>query len=212
MIISFSKHRVEEVNTTKSTRDKREDTLAAEVYFRIGSDVREDVGIAKFTKGKLGVISMSTKIFHAMQSLTKTTKSFAEILFIALVGAVSVHATEMNGSLEAVANVAGRGSPTSALVGNVILHTRLGIDSEFLWLDRTAKALIELSSILIVGIVLWVVNVLLGTVDAETLISNFKFTGSIAKAHEGENPDQDADGASRNTFESTNVDSLAVIT
>jgi hypothetical protein len=51
-----------------------------------------------------------------------------------------------------------------------------------------------------------------GSIDSKAFIGDLKFASGITKRHECENPDKNANGAGRNTFESADVDSLTVIT
>lgn len=98
---------------------------------------------------------------RTVQSLTQTTKSLTQILFITFVVAVSVHAAIVNSSLEAVSDITRRGGPVATLVGDVVLHAGIRIDCKLHLLDRSTKTLVVLSCIDIVSIIFRVVNMLL---------------------------------------------------
>ena len=57
-----------------------------------------------------------------------------------------------------------------------------------------------------------IINVLLRTVNAKAFLGNFKFSRGVSESQEGKHPDQDTYGTGLNTLESSNIDSLAVIT
>jgi len=71
-------------------------------------------------------------MIRTVQSLTQTTKSLTQILFITFVVAMSVHTAIVNGSLEAVSDIARRSGPITTLVGDVVLHTSIRINRKLL--------------------------------------------------------------------------------
>jgi hypothetical protein len=58
---------------------------------------------------------------------------------------------------------------------------------------------------------LGVVDVLLGPVAAKAVASNLKLLGAIAKAHEAQHPEQNADSLGRHHLDGADVDSLRVV-
>lgn len=97
----------------------------------------------------------------------------------------------MNTSSNAVPDVARAGCPPTAIIGNVILHACARIDHELLFLNRPSETRVVRPCVLVVGIVLWVVNVLLGPVHAQPLLGDLEFSGGITKGQEAQNPNLD---------------------
>ena len=97
----------------------------------------------------------------------------------------------MDTSGEAKFDVAGAGCPPATLIGDVILHSGIVVNLKLNGLYQTSKTRIILSSIFVVGIVLWIINVLLWPVYTKSLLCDFKFFCSIAKREETQNPDLD---------------------
>ena len=104
---------------------------------------------------------------------------------------MGVNPAEVNTSRNAVSDVARAGCPSTTVIGDVILHAGARIDQELLFLDGPSETRIVLPGILVVGIVLGVVNVLLGAVDTESLLGDLEFSGGVAKGQEAQNPNLD---------------------
>lgn len=104
---------------------------------------------------------------------------------------MGVNPAEMNTSSNTVSDVAGAGCPPTTIIGDVVLHASTRINQELLLLDRPSETRVVLPCVLVVGIVLWVVDVLLGTVHAQSLLGDLKFSGGIAKGQEAQNPNLD---------------------
>lgn len=167
---------------------------------------------AKLNQCKLAVVSMSTPVLllvleiifgvlsHSARTYLKTVKTLAQtseclaqVCFLATssTSAMSVNTAEMNTSRNAVSDVANAGCPSTTFIGDVILHARIRIDQELLLLDRSSETRVVLSCVLIVGIVLWVINVLLRAVDSQSLLGDLEFSGGITKGQEAQNPNLD---------------------
>lgn len=71
----------------------------------------------------------------------------------------------------------------------LLFHSSVWVNFKFHGLHWTSKTLIIFSCVFVVGIVFWVVDVFLGSVDAKPLLSDFKFLGGITKRQEAQNPD-----------------------
>lgn len=121
--------------------------------------------------------------FHAVQALTKTPQSLAKIRFLALEisSTVSVQTTKVDTSGEAEFDIARARSPTSAFVGYIIFHTGIRIDVELNWLHQASETGIILSSIIIIRVVLWIINVLFRPVDTKSIVCHLEFFRSITK-------------------------------
>ena len=101
---------------------------------------------------------------------------------------------------------------TGTLVCNVVLHACLGIDRQLsFFVDWASKALIVLTSINVLGVILGVVDVVLGTVAAQSFGSDLELARAVAEGHETENAEQKANGLGRNRLDSTDIDSLGII-
>lgn len=67
------------------------------------------------------------------------------------------------------------------LVGDVVLHSGVLIDGELDSLvNWAAESSVILSGILVVGVILWVVDVVLWTVAAKTLGGDLELLGSVS--------------------------------
>ena len=95
---------------------------------------------------------------------------------------------------EAVLDIASTRGNAQILIGNVILHPGVGIDLQFDGLDGRTQPGIVLPGISVIGIVLGVVDVFFGAVDAQAFLGDFEFSGGVAKTQKGQDPDEDADG------------------
>jgi hypothetical protein len=128
-----------------------------------------------------------------VQALTQTSKSFTKIRFLAfgIPRTICIKTAEMDTSGEAKFDVAGTGCPPATLIGDVILHSGIAVNLKLNGLYQTSKTRIILSSIFVVGIVLRIINVLLWPVYTKSLLRDFKFSCSIAKREEAQNPDLD---------------------
>jgi hypothetical protein len=161
MVSGLTEDGVHEVNATESSSDEREDSLASEVDLSISTDMREDVLVSKFAESQFSIVCVSAKVFHTMKGLPETAESLAQVLLVALVVSMSIHATIMNSSLEAVSDVTRRRSPVTTLVGNVVLHSGVRVNCKLRWLNGSTETLVKLSGVDVVGIVFRVVYVLL---------------------------------------------------
>jgi hypothetical protein len=59
---------------------------------------------------------------------------------------------------------------------------------------------------------LGVVDMFFGPIAPKSLRRDFEFSSSVAKSDEGETPEQDTNGFSRELLQATNIDSLGVVT
>lgn len=173
----------------------------------------EDVAIAHLAKGELAVVAVGAEVLKAVEGLTETPKSLAQVGLVPLTfRATGVEAAEMNAAGKAVADVSGTGRPLPRLVGDVVLHAGAGINLGLDGHDGPTEARVELLSVDSLGVAQGVVNVLLGTVDTEAVAGDLELIGGIAKGHEGENPYNDAQGLGIDALEGTDVEGLGIIT
>jgi len=130
-----------------------------------------------------------------------------------LVTAVLVATGELNALAKEIADVLGRSHDANVLIGDIVLHTRLLVDGELNTLvNRATESTVVLSSILVVGIVLGVVDVVLGTVAAKAISCDLELAGAIAKSHEAQDAEQQPDSLGGNCLDSADVDGLGIIT
>lgn len=128
-----------------------------------------------------------------MKTLPQASEGLAQVCVLAARSSstMSVNPAKVNTSCYAVSDVSRAGCPSTTVIGDVILHTCGRIDQELLFLDRPSETRIVLPCVLVVGIVLGVVNVLLGAVDTESLLGDLEFSGGVAKGQEAQNPNLD---------------------
>lgn len=144
-----------------------------------------------------------------MESSSQETES---LVLVRLSVTLLVATTQLNGTREELLHKLGRSHDSGALVGNVVLHARLGVNRELsLLIDGPSEATIVLASIDILRIILRVVNVLLRAVASKSIGGNLELARSETEGHEAKDTKQEADGLGRDGLDSTNVDSLGVI-
>lgn len=154
------------------------------------------------------VVDIST--FETVQTGSHETKRLVKV---GLVVVVLVGTSQLNAAGEEVPHMLGRSHDVGSLVGNVVLHARLGVDGELRSLvNGAAKAPVVLAGIDIVGVVLGVINVVFGTIAAEALGGDFEFAGAVAKGQEAEDAEQETDGLCRDRLDGTDVDGLGIVT
>lgn len=145
-----------------------------------------------------------------MKAGSHQPECFVEIL---LVLSVLVAAAELDAASEQAADVLARGHNAGPLIGDVVLHARLRINAQFTTLvDGGSQASIILASIFVLGIILWVVDVVFRAVATEALGSDLELAGAIAKGEEAEDAEEEADGLSRDRLDGANINSLGVVT
>ena len=112
---------------------------------------------------------------------------------------------------ELLGEASGRHNP-SILVRDVVLHARLLVDAKLnVLVDRGPKLPVVAAGILVVGVVLGVVDVLLGAVAAEALGGELELAGSETKGHEAEDAQQQADGLGGDVLDGADIDGLGVV-
>jgi len=89
---------------------------------------------------------------------------------------------------EAESQVAGAGSPTSALVRDIILHAGAWVDFQLPRVNKATQPLVIFARILTIGIAKRIVNVLLGSIDAKAFFGDLELLGGVAMRQEREHP------------------------
>ena len=221
---------MEEVDTTESSSDKREDgvTGTTNLHLSAAADVREDITLAHLDQSKLRVVAVCREILQAVASCTKQTQRLEEVLVIL---GVLVLASQVDGLSEKVPDKSGRGCNANIFRGDVVLHAIALINGQLPPLvDRTTKSPVVLSSIDVVGVVFRVVDVLFRAVTSKPLACDLEFAGAcnvaltpaafitemvaltISEANEPKHPEQKPDSIGTDILDSANIDSLGVIT
>lgn len=145
-----------------------------------------------------------------MQASSEQTKSLVNL---SLVTTVLVAPSELNALAEKVADVLGRSHDASILIGDVVLHARLLVNAElYALINRAAESAVVLGGILVLGVVLGVVDVVLGTVAAKTISCDLELAGAIAKSHKTQDTEQQPDSLGGNGLDSADIDGLGIIT
>ena len=144
-----------------------------------------------------------------MQSSTHKAESLVEL---GLVVGLLVRAAQANALAEELANMLSRGHDASVLVGNVVLHAGLLVNGELdTLIDGATKAAVVVAGVDVVGIVLGVVDMVLGAVAAQAVGGDFKLAATIAKGQETEDAEKEADGFGGNGLDGTDIDGLGVV-
>jgi hypothetical protein len=100
----------------------------------------------------------------------------------------------------------------NTLIGDVVLHSRLRVNSKLNSLVyRATETAVVLSSIDVVGVVFGVVDVILGTIAAQALGSDLELTATIAKRQKAEHAEEKTDGLRRDRLDGTDVNGLGVV-
>lgn len=72
---------------------------------------------------------------------------------------------------------------------SLLFHSSVWVNLKLHRLNRTSKTLVIFSRVFVIGIVFWVIDMLLGSIDAKSLFSHFKFLSGVAKRQEAQDPD-----------------------
>lgn len=219
---------MKEVDTSESSGDDGIDVAAIgalKPHARVASDVREDVSLSHFDQSQLTVVTVRKKIcdgqissnarskspcvrltLQAVKTGSHQSKTLIEFLFSS---AILVVATKLDAAREEIPYVLGRCHNTGAIICDVVLHTRLGIDRELaVLIDRATEATVILLGVLVIGIVLGVVNVVFGSVAAQAVSSDLKFARAITESQETENAKEKANGFGGNGLDGADIDGL----
>ena len=141
-----------------------------------------------------------------MKTGSEKTESFIQVILV-LTSVIS--STELDAFSKESADVQSRGHDAGSFVCNVILHSRLGINSQLDTLvDRSSKSPIVLCRILVVCIVFGIIDVVFRTVATKSFSCHFEFLCAETESHETEDPEEDSNSLRRDVFDGTNIDSL----
>ncbi len=131
---------------------------------------------------------------------------------ISLITVLLVATTKLDAAGEELANMLRRGHDVIRFRSNIFLHAIALVDGEFgILVDRASEALVVLPGVDVVGVVLGVVNVVFGTVAADSIGGDFEFAGAVAKGHEAKNAEEQTDCFGGNSLDSADVDGLGVV-
>lgn len=149
------------------------------------------------------------RTFQAVKASSQKAKGLVEIL---LSPSVLVIATKLDASAKKISHVLSGSHDIGPFVRNVIFHARLGIDGQLSrFINGPSKAAVILPSILVVGVVFGVVNVIFRAIAPKTVSSNLEFARTIAKGQETENAKEESDGFGRDRLDSADVDGLRIV-
>ena len=211
LVRDFSSDRVQEIDTAKGAGDDGVDLVASALEPNLGvaTNVREDITLAHLGERELDVVAVGEVVLQAVQTSSQETKGLVEILVV-LVSPVA--AAELDAFPKELANMQRRGHDVDILIRNVILHARLGVDAELdLLVHGAAQTTVVLRRIFVIGIVLGVVDVVLGAVAAQTVGRDLELAAAIAKGEEAEDAEEQTDGLSRDALDRADVDGLGVV-
>jgi len=190
----------------------------------VATDMREDVALAQLDESEFGVVGMCRVVLETMACGAEKAQGLVELL---LVSASVEGSTEIDAAAEQVAHQLGRRGNAKVFRGNVVLQAGSLVDAQFsLFVNWGTQSAVVLAGVFVVGVVLGVINVLLkvelagfcrwsgvgsahlGAVAAQSLGSDLELASAIAKGEETKDPQQDADGLSRDVLGGANIDSL----
>jgi hypothetical protein len=147
-----------------------------------------------------------------LQTVQSGSHKAKSLVLVRLSSGVLVSTSELNGTAEELLDVFGRCHDACTFVCNIVLHACLRIDRQLsFFINRSSQAFIILTGIDVLGVILGVVDVVLRTVAAQSFGSDLKLARAVTESHETENAEQEADGLSRNGLDSTDIDSLGII-
>ncbi len=152
---------------------------------------------------------MENRTLQAVQASAHEAES---LVAIGLVLVLFVTTAKFDAAGEELANMLGRCHNVIRFGGDVFLHAISLVDGEFgILVDGASEAVVVLTGVDIVGIILGVVNVVFGTVAAESIGGDFKLGGAVAKGHEAKNAEEQTDCFGGNSLDSTDIDGLGVV-
>lgn len=144
-----------------------------------------------------------------MQASAHQAKGFVEV---DLVLAFLVAAAELDTVGKELSDMLGRGHNVTRLKGNVLFHAGALVNGKLSFLvDGATEAVVVLAGVDIVGVILGVVNVVFGAVAADSIGSDFEFSGAVSKSHETKDAEEQTDGFGRDRLDGTDVDGLGVV-
>ena len=112
--------------------------------------------------------------------------------------AALVRPAKLDGLGEQPTDVECRGHDVDALVRDVVLHARLGVDGQLnSFVHGATETRVVFARVQVVSVVLGVVDVVLGSVAAQALGGHLELPGSIAKGHESEDAEEQANRLGR---------------
>lgn len=167
LVIQFAHDGMEEVDTTKGTCHDRIDLVTSTLNTDLGitTDMREDVALAHLDESEFGVVGVGTVVFETMASGAEEAQGLVELL---LVSAPVERSAEIDAAAEEVADQLGRRGNAQIFRGDVVLQAGSLVDAQFsLFVNWSTQSTIILAGVFVVGIVLGVVNMLLGVHLAE---------------------------------------------
>jgi hypothetical protein len=129
---------------------------------------------------------------------------------LVLVPASTVGPSQADTLAKEPAHMQSGGHDARLLVGNVVLQAGAGINGQLhALIDRAPEPAVVLCGVEVVGIVLGVVDVVLGAVAAQAVCGDLELARAIAKGHEAQDPEKDADGFGGDVLDGADIDCLS---
>ena len=129
--------------------------------------------------------------FQAMTSGPQQPQSLVQIRLVLI---AIVLPPEVDRPLEQILDESRRRDDAEVFRGDVVFQAGPLVDGQLLPLvDGSSQSFVVLTGVDVVGVVLRVVDVLLGSVAAQAVAGDFELLGGVAEAHEAEDPEDDAD-------------------
>lgn len=132
---------------------------------------------------------------------------------VCLVPVFLVSTAKLDAMSKELSDMFSRGHDILVLASNVFFHAIAFVNRQFgFFVNWSTETVVVIASVDIVRIIFGVVDMVFGAVAANSIGSNFKFAGAVAKCHEAEDAEEKPDGFGGNRLDCSNIDGLGIVT
>ena len=171
--------------------------------------MREDRLLSQLPNRQLREIRVCGKVLETMQPRSEEPQ---RLKLLILIPRLRKAPRQLNASSQSPPQQRRARLNPRVLVRNVVLHTSLRIDGQLdLLVDEATKAGIVLPCVVVVVVVLWVIDVLLRAVAAETVLRDLKLACGVAERQEREDPQHHSDGLLIDHLQRARINCLGVV-
>ena len=154
MIGSLTQYGMEEIHHTKGTSHKREDPTSMESDLGVRTRMRKNIMKSHLAQSELTVICVRAKVLQGMETLAQRAEGLGKIFLAPLaLSTIGIHSSVVDAARQTVSDVGGAGVPIAAFVGDVVLHSSVGVDLEFDLAHGGSESLVVLTGILVISVV-----------------------------------------------------------
>ena len=212
LVLGSAEHGVHEIGTTKAASDNGADlTTVGGTDADAITNMGKDTVIAEMVEGDLNVVAVGGKVLERVEGSAKKAERLPLVVLVVL-----TRSAELDGTDEVVLDEAGGSVKLAALGGDVVLHTIALVNLELARVKGAPELVVvghdSRVASLVVGVASWVVNVLDSEVVPETLRSDLKLAGGIAKLEEAKHGDNVDDASGGEDLECRDIDGLGHVT